>query len=128
MVLFLCARVYDLHHIGSLSTTAFATRVVVLFIYVFSLEVGRLCTGMHGFMDCSVGIILGVISWLLQHLVMLETWVQSSDWSAPLVVTVVCLLVNQHPSPADCPCFEDAIAFSSDILSPVFGARSASPR
>ncbi|KAH8980121.1 hypothetical protein EDB86DRAFT_3088148 [Lactarius hatsudake] len=42
-----------------------------------------------------------------------ETWVQA----APLVVTVVCLLVDQHPSPVDdCPCFEDAIAFASVIL------------
>ncbi|KAH9179058.1 hypothetical protein EDB89DRAFT_2063156 [Lactarius sanguifluus] len=42
----------------------------------------------------------------------------SSDWSAPLVVTVVCLLlVNQHPSPVDdCPSFEDAIPFASVIL------------
>ncbi|KAH9025948.1 hypothetical protein EDB85DRAFT_2149400 [Lactarius pseudohatsudake] len=120
MALFLGAHVYDLHRLGTLSTTAFATWVVVLFIYVFSIVVGRLYTGMHGFMDCSVGIILGIISWLLQHLVMpeVEKWVQSSDWSAPLVVTVVCLLlVNQHPSPVDdCPCFEDAIAFASVIL------------
>ncbi|KAH9162887.1 hypothetical protein EDB89DRAFT_2234509 [Lactarius sanguifluus] len=102
MALFLGAHVYDLHRLGSLSTTAFATWVVVLFIYVFSIVVGRLYTGIHGFMDCSVGIILGVISWLLQHLVMpeVEKWVQSSDWSAPLVMTVVCLLlVNQHSSP-----------------------------
>ncbi|KAH8992706.1 hypothetical protein EDB92DRAFT_1857080 [Lactarius akahatsu] len=50
--------------------------------------------------------ILGIINWLLQHL---------SDWSAPLVVTV--LLVNQHPSPVDdCPFLEDAIAFASVIL------------
>ncbi|KAH9047522.1 hypothetical protein EDB83DRAFT_2523175 [Lactarius deliciosus] len=110
MALFLGAHVYDLHRLGSLSTTAFATWVVILFVYVFSI-VGRLYTGTHGFMDCSVGIILGAISWLLQHLVMpeVEKWVQSSDWSAPLVVTVVCLLlVNQHPSPVDdCLYFED---------------------
>ncbi|KAH9007636.1 hypothetical protein EDB84DRAFT_1601041 [Lactarius hengduanensis] len=111
MALFLGAHVYDLHRLGTLSTTAFATWVVVLFIYVFSIVVGRLYTGMHGLHGF----------WLLQHLVMpeVEKWVQSSDWSAaPLVVTVVCLLlVNQHPSPVDdCPCFEDAIAFASVIL------------
>ncbi|KAH9055414.1 hypothetical protein EDB87DRAFT_1641220 [Lactarius vividus] len=119
MALFLGAHVYDLHCLSSLSTTAFATWVVVLFIYVFSIMVGRLYTGMHGFMDCSVGIILGIISWLLQRLVMpgVEKWVQSSDWSAPLVVTVVyLLLVNQHPSPVDCPCFEVAISLASVIL------------
>ncbi|KAH9047514.1 hypothetical protein EDB83DRAFT_2677071 [Lactarius deliciosus] len=96
MALFLCAHVYDLRRLGSLSTAAFATWVVVLFIYVFSIVVGRLYTGMHGFMDCSVGIILGIISWLLQHLVMpeVEKWVQSTL----LVVTV------------------DAITFTSVIL------------
>lgn len=37
---------------------------------------------------------------------------------APLIVTIVCLLlVNQHPSPVDdCPCFEDAISFVSVTL------------
>ena len=137
MALFLGAHVYDLHRLGSLSTTAFATWIVVLLAYVFSIVGGRLYTGMHGFLDCSVGIILGIIGWLLQRLVMPEVdkWVQSSGWSgssllpcaalysshllaAPLIVTVVCLLlVNQHPSPVDdCPCFEDAIAFVSVIL------------
>ncbi|KAH9025939.1 hypothetical protein EDB85DRAFT_2292021 [Lactarius pseudohatsudake] len=83
MALFLGAHVYDLHRTGALSTAAFATWVVVLFIYVFSIVVGRLYTGMHGFIDCSVGIVLGIISRSLQHLVMpeVEKWVQSSDWS-----------------------------------------------
>ncbi|KAH9005603.1 hypothetical protein EDB86DRAFT_2879445 [Lactarius hatsudake] len=83
MALVLGAHVYDFHRLDSLLTTAFAT-----------------------------WIILGIISWSLQHLVMpeVENWAQSGDWSAPLVVTVVCLiLVNQHPSP-------DAIAFASVIL------------
>jgi hypothetical protein len=137
MALFLGAHAYDLHRLGSLSTTAFATCIVLLFVYVFSIVGGRVYTGMHGFMDCSVGIILGIIGWLLQRLVMPEVdkWVLSSGWSgslsfpraalysshlllAPLIVTVVCLLlVNQHPSPVDdCPCFEDSIAFVSVIL------------
>jgi hypothetical protein len=92
---------------------------------------------MHGFLDISIGLILGTTSWLLQHLVMpeVERWIADSGWGgasflsgtcirhsystfiAPLVVTLVCLLlVNQHPSPVDdCPCFEDAIAFVSVI-------------
>ncbi|KAI9462865.1 hypothetical protein BJY52DRAFT_116203 [Lactarius psammicola] len=119
MALFLGAHAYDLHRLGSLSTTAFATSIVVLFVYVSSIVVSRWYTGMHGFMDCSVGIILGIISWVLQRLVMpeVEKWVQSSGWSAPLIVTAVCLLlVNQHPAPVDdCPCFEDAISFVSVI-------------
>ncbi|KAH8980120.1 hypothetical protein EDB86DRAFT_2981492 [Lactarius hatsudake] len=65
MALFLGVHVYDLYRLGSFSTTAFATWVVVVFLYVFPIVVSRLCTGMHGFMGCSVGIILGIISWLL---------------------------------------------------------------
>jgi hypothetical protein len=35
----------------------------------------------------------------------------------PLTVMVICLLVNQHPSPVDnCSCFEDTIMFISIIL------------
>ncbi|KAH9047498.1 hypothetical protein EDB83DRAFT_2523149 [Lactarius deliciosus] len=59
MALFLGAHVYDFYRLDSLSTTVFAT---CLFIYVFSIVVGWLYTGMRGFMDCSVGIILGIIS------------------------------------------------------------------
>ena len=83
MALFLGAHFYDLHRIGSLSTAAFATWIVVLVIYVFSIVGGRVYTGMHGFMDVSIGIILGIIAWLLQRLVMpeVEKWVQGSGWS-----------------------------------------------
>lgn len=120
MALFLGAHIYDLYRLGSLSTTAYAIWIVVLIVYVSSIVGSRVYTGMHGFMDCSVGIILGIISWLLQHLVMpeVEKWALSGGWSAPLIVTAICLLlVNQHPSPIDdCPCFEDAIAFISVFL------------
>ena len=139
MALFLGAHVHDLHRAGSLSTTSFVAWVVFLVVYVLSIAGGRLYTGMHGFMDVSVGVTLGIIGWLLQRLVMpeVERWIIHSGWSgassnplclstvplynilvAPLIVTLVCLLlVNQHPSPVDdCPCFEDAIAFVSVIL------------
>jgi membrane-associated phospholipid phosphatase len=83
MALFLGAHVYDLHHAGSLSTAAFASWITFLVIYVLSVVGGRLYTGMHGFMDCSVGVILGTISWLLQRLVMpeVERWITHSGWS-----------------------------------------------
>ncbi|KAH9164560.1 hypothetical protein EDB89DRAFT_2016680 [Lactarius sanguifluus] len=63
------------------------TWVVALFAYMFLIVVDWLYTGMHCFMDYSVGIILGIIGWLLQRLVIPEVgkWVQSSDWSVPLI-------------------------------------------
>lgn len=83
MALFLGAHVHDLHCAGSLSTTTFATTVALLVIYVLSIVGGRLYTGMHGFMDVSVGAILGVIGWLLQRLMMpeVERWIFQSGWS-----------------------------------------------
>ena len=83
MALFLGAHVHDLHCAGSLSTTTFATTVALLVIYVLSIVGGRLYTGMHGFMDVSVGAILGVVSWLLQRLMMpeVERWIFQSGWS-----------------------------------------------
>jgi membrane-associated phospholipid phosphatase len=120
MALFLGAHVYDLHRAGSISTISFATWVVFLVLYVSSIVGSRLYTGMHGFLDVSAGVILGITAWMLQRLVMpeVERWITHSGWTAPLTVTLVCLLlVNQHPSPVDdCPCFEDAIAFVSVIL------------
>jgi membrane-associated phospholipid phosphatase len=83
VALLLGAHIYDLYLLGSLSTTTFAIWIVVLIVYVLSIVGSRVYTGMHGFMDCSVGIILGVISWLLQHLLMpeVEKWALSSGWS-----------------------------------------------
>ncbi|KAH9961635.1 hypothetical protein BGW80DRAFT_1210922 [Lactifluus volemus] len=120
MALFFGTHVHDLYRAGSLSTAAFATWITALVVYVLSIVGGRLYTGMHGFMDCTVGAFLGIISWMVQRLVMpeVETWVTNNGWSAPITVTLICLLlVNQYPSPVDdCPCFEDAIAFVSVIL------------
>ena len=83
MALFLGAHVHDLHCAGSLSTTSFAIWVVVLILYVISIVGGRLYTGMHGFMDVSVGVFLGTIGWVLQRLVMpeIERWIIHSGWS-----------------------------------------------
>ena len=86
MALFLGAHIYDLYCLGSLSTTTFAIWIVVLIVYVLSIVGSRVYTGMHGFTDCFVGIILGIISWLLQHLVMpeVEKWALNSGWNGTL--------------------------------------------
>jgi membrane-associated phospholipid phosphatase len=93
MALFLGAHVHDLHRAGSLSTTAFATWVAGLVLYVASIVGGRLYCGMHGFMDVSTGVILGTIGWVLQRLVMpeVERWIAHSGWSGAFVVSVSAL-------------------------------------
>ena len=52
-------------------------------LYVVSIAGGRLYTGMHAFMDVSVGIILGIIGLVLQRMVMpeVERWVTNSGCS-----------------------------------------------
>jgi membrane-associated phospholipid phosphatase len=83
MALFLGAHVHDLHRAGSVSTAMFASAVAFLVVYVSTIVGGRLYTGMHGFMDVSVGSFLGIVAWVLQHLVMpeVERWVIRSGWS-----------------------------------------------
>jgi hypothetical protein len=82
MALFLGTHINDLHRAGSLSTTALATWITFLVLYVLSIVGGRLYTGMHGFMDISVGIILGILGWVLQRVMMpeVERWVTNSGW------------------------------------------------
>ena len=115
MALFLGAHLHDLHRVGSLSTGALATWDIVLVLYVLSIVGGRLYTRMHGFMDVSVGIMLGITRCVLQRMVMpeVERWVTNSCWSGtsamsgktsnpysyissqpPLAGMLFCLLVN----------------------------------
>lgn len=125
MALFFLVHAHTLLVSDLISLRAFVTCVVFLVFYVFSIVGGRLYTGMHGFIDCTVGVILGASTWALQWAVMpvVERWVAGSGWSGPLLVTALCLLlVNQHPQPVDdCPCFEDAIAFISVMLGILLG-------
>ena len=83
MALFLGAYIHDLHRAGSLSTISFASWVAFLVLYVLSVAGGRLYTGMHSFLDVSIGVALGTTGWVLQRLVMpeVEKWITHSGWS-----------------------------------------------
>ena len=72
MALFPGVHVRDLHRAGSLSTTVSATRVTrpVLLSYVSSIVGGQLYTGMPGFLDVSVGVILRATGWIFQQVMM----------------------------------------------------------
>ena len=82
MALFLLARVYPLWVAGTLSTTAYSVVGALLLFYVCTIIGGRLYLGMHGFVDCSMGFVLGVGMWLIQLLYMpvLEDWLRVSGW------------------------------------------------
>ena len=80
MALYLGTHVRDLHRAGSLSTAALATWVLVLVLYVSSIVGCGVYTGMHGFLNVFVGIILGITGWVLQRVKMpeAERWVTNS--------------------------------------------------
>jgi len=121
---------------ATISSSIYYTSCAILIIYAVTIVFGRLYTGMHSFIDCAFGVILGASIWgayvVLKNTI--ENWLQSGRWIGdayifhpclvsdfflvPLTVTPVCLLlVHYHPQPVDdCPCFEDAIAFVSVIL------------
>jgi len=83
MALYMGAHLHDLHLAGSLSTAALAIWVIVLVLYVSSIVGGRLYTGMYGFFDVFVGIMLGITGWVLQRMVMpeVERWATNSSRS-----------------------------------------------
>lgn len=54
----------------------------MLVFYVFSIVFGRLYTGMHSFVDCAFGALLGAIIWSLYMLCgdVVDQWLKTSGW------------------------------------------------
>ncbi|CAK7271390.1 Long-chain base-1-phosphate phosphatase [Sporothrix epigloea] len=90
------------------------------YFYAFSIVVGRLYCGMHGFFDVIFGGILGgIIGWIEFFWVpALDAYMQQSSWWAPIMATlIIFVLVRIHPEPADdCPCFDDSVAFAGVMI------------
>ncbi|KAG9245387.1 sphingosine-1-phosphate phosphohydrolase-like protein [Calycina marina] len=88
---------------------------VLSYSYAFSIVLGRLYCGMHGFMDVIVGSIMGAAISVVQCVYVsdLDRFLHSSSWMAPATLAlVILLLIRIHPEPADdCPCFDDSVAF-----------------
>ena len=90
------------------------TAIFVLVWYAGSIILGRLYCGMHSFIDCIAGSLLGASIGLIQGAYgsLFEEIIAQANWTLPVGAPILCLLLtNQHPQPVDdCPCFEDAIA------------------
>ncbi|CDK24361.1 unnamed protein product [Kuraishia capsulata CBS 1993] len=89
--------------------------VLVLVLYYTSLVSGRVYCGMHGFVDISVGTIIGVFVVILR-LVLGQVWdaaAYSGSLAFPLFILFAYYLsIAWHPVPLDaCPCFDDSVAF-----------------
>ncbi|KAG9239179.1 sphingosine-1-phosphate phosphohydrolase-like protein [Amylocarpus encephaloides] len=93
---------------------------IVSYSYAFSIILGRLYCGMHGFLDVIVGSIIGALISAVECIYGpdIDKWLHSSTWLAPATVALaIILLIRIHPEPADdCPCFDDSIAFAGTMI------------
>lgn len=101
------------------ASTALALEILAYF-YAFSIVLGRLYCGMHGFLDVIVGSLMGAAIALLEfsYAPRLQAWLFSSSYIAPLIIAlIIIILVRIHPEPADdCPCFDDSVAFAGVMI------------
>lgn len=97
----------------------------ITYLYVFSIVIGRLYCGMHGFFDVIVGSSLGALLAFVQYTygpIMEEYALAGRNKEVLAVVLIILVLVRIHPEPADdCPCFDDSVAFAGVLL----GAQAA---
>jgi len=93
---------------------------ILAYIYAFSIVLGRLYCGMHGFLDVVCGSLLGAAIAYGQFYFgpAKDDWMFSSTGQALLIITLVIFVaIRIHPEPADnCPCFDDSVAFCAVIL------------
>jgi hypothetical protein len=89
---------------------------ITSYAYAFSITIGRLYCGMHGFVDVIIGSIIGVLISVIECVygARIDHFLHSSSWLAPATVAlVIIILIRIHPEPADdCPCFDDSVAFA----------------
>lgn len=116
--------VYALAMLGS-SESTLDTRLNlflqgITYLYVFSIVLGRLYCGMHGFSDVIVGCAIGALLAFVQSFYgyAIDGFSMSANGTQVCVVVLVILaLVRLHPEPADdCPCFDDSVSFAGVMI------------
>lgn len=116
--------VYALYFLSSAETALSPQTKTILqclaYGYLFSIVLGRLYCGMHGFLDVMVGTSLGALLSVIQctYGEAFDAFINNGSFTAPLVpVLIILALVRIHPEPADnCPCFDDSVAFAGVII------------
>jgi hypothetical protein len=90
------------------------------YAYAFSITLGRLYCGMHGFVDVIIGSIIGAFISVVECVygAAIDRYIYSSSWLAPAAIAVaIIVLIRIHPEPADdCPCFDDSVAFAAVMI------------
>lgn len=85
-------------------------------IYWITIIAGRIICGMHGLLDISIGILVGLFTVLIRVITRSIHDSLVFNQSSPLVpislVAIYYSLIYFHPIPLEgCPCFEDSVAF-----------------
>lgn len=95
------------------------------YFYFFSIALGRLYCGMHGFFDVIWGTTLGALIAFLQceYGDAFDLYLYAGDIQRLIIaVLVVCVLIRIHPEPADdCPCYDDSVSFAGVIVGVMIG-------
>lgn len=93
---------------------------ILAITYAISIVLGRLYCGMHGFLDVTVGSIIGILISLVQYnyVSAYDEWLLNNGFtSLSILLAIVSALIRVHPEPADdCPCFDDSVAFAGVIV------------
>lgn len=93
--------------------------------YAFSIVLGRVYCGMHGFFDVIIGSALGAALSVLKCVYdsVFDDFIYNGSFkSLSIVILIVLVLVRIHPEPADdCPCFDDSVAFAGVFCGVEFG-------
>ena len=93
---------------------------LLAYFYAFSIVLGRLYCGMHGFVDVIIGSLMGAAISLVEfhYGPRVQEWLYTSNYIAPLTIAlIIIVLVRIHPEPADdCPCFDDSVAFAGVMI------------
>lgn len=122
VTLMLFARLFQ----GPVTSTTWGL-ALVLVVYYFSLMVGRLYCGMHGFFDILTGLLIGTSMFLVRFF-WGEAWDQWLLFSHNgsyfgifatvfLIIAFHLFLIHIYPEPVDdCPCFDDSVAFVGVLI------------
>ncbi|EPX72996.1 sphingosine-1-phosphate phosphatase [Schizosaccharomyces octosporus yFS286] len=115
----------------SISPTCFYALLSLSLLYIFSIPLGRLYCGMHGFMDVTVGSLIGIclscIQW--KYADIFHSVNTSSSVHVPITIVALSLyLIWLHPLPAEnCICIDDSISFVAVIMGIDLGTWLSSP-
>lgn len=98
----------------------------ISYFYAFSIVLGRLYCGMHGFFDVIIGSMLGAAISLVQCTYgnVIDDFIHTALRKDMFIVVLsILVLVRIHPEPADdCPCFDDSVAFAGVVIGVEYGS------